>query len=83
MRVIFGPADDGRPTRRRAVVTNTLKDAFPNGRIEFVLPKGSYSAEKGRIESAIVSDDGRFVVLTVRVDIPAAGSVTVDVSPRQ
>jgi len=36
----------------------------------------------GRVESAIVSDDSRFVVLTARFDIPAKSAVTVTASAR-
>ena len=43
----------------------------------FVLPAGDYSVEGGRPETAVVSDDGRYTVLTARVDFPADGTVRV------
>ncbi len=63
------------------MVTNTLKEAFPEARLTFVLPSGSYVSNVGHLESAVESDDGKYIVLTVRVDLPAEDILSVTVRP--
>jgi hypothetical protein len=82
MRLTYSPANDGRHTAVTARVVNEWKQDFAQGRITFVMPKGDYAVDRGRIESAIPSDDGRFVVLSVRCDIAANSGVEVAVKPR-
>lgn len=60
-----------------ATVTNRLKEDFPDGRVTFVLPAGEYQVEGGRLETAVVSDDGLYTLLTARVDMPAERTVGV------
>jgi hypothetical protein len=50
--------------------TNDLEEDVPGARFIFVLPRGKYVAERGRIESAIDSDDGKLSVIAVRADPP-------------
>jgi hypothetical protein len=78
--ISFNKPNDGTQRGLTATVINRLADAYPNGRVTFVVPAGSYGAANGRLESHFVSDDGRFRVLNVRVDIPASGSVDVSVT---
>lgn len=75
--VVYEPANDGTRDRVTATVTNRLKEDFPDGRVTFVLPAGDYSVEGGRPETAVTSDDGRYTVLTARLDFPAEGTVRV------
>ena len=75
LEVVYEPVNDGTHDRVTATVTNRLEEGFPDGRVTFVLPAGEYSVEGGRLETAAASDDGRYTVLTARVDIPAEGTV--------
>jgi hypothetical protein len=63
-----------------ARVENDWRQDFPNSRLTFVMPKGEYKINQGRIESAVASDDSRFVVLTMRFDLPASSVVSVTAS---
>ena len=78
--VSFDRPNDGTQTSISATVTNRLADAYPNGRVTFVVPAGTYKVAGGRLESQFLSDDSRFRILTVRVDIVPSGSVDVSVS---
>jgi hypothetical protein len=82
MQVSFFPANDGLHGTVTATVENRWKQAFPSGRVTFVLPAGEYLLDRGVLESAILSDDGRYVVLATRVDIPADGAIRLTVRPR-
>jgi len=82
MRLTFSPSNDGSQRTVTARVDNDWQQDFPNSRVTFVLPNGEYKVNLGRIESAIVSDDSHFVVLTVRFDIPAKSSAIVIASAR-
>ena len=77
----FQAPNDGTHAENTATITNRLKDAFPNGRVTFVMPSGKYTVRNARTESSIPSDDGRHLVLVTRVDIPASGQVQVTVHP--
>ncbi|HIF32290.1 MAG TPA: carboxypeptidase regulatory-like domain-containing protein [Planctomycetaceae bacterium] len=79
LRVQFSSPNDGTSPSLTATVTNEYLDEFPNCRLQFVLPKGNYIAEGGRVESAVVSDDGKFTVLSVRTNVPAQRTVSVHV----
>jgi hypothetical protein len=81
--VTFARPSDGTHAENVATVTNRLFEAYPNGRVTFVMPAGEYQVTGGRLESSVVSDDGQFVVLSVRVDIPAAASVEIGVGRKQ
>ena len=79
MSVSYDRPNDGTESCNTATVTNQLLEPLPDGRVRFVLPAGKYDISGGRLESEIVSDNGRFHVLTVRVDIPANDSTTIKV----
>ena len=72
--VTYDPDNDGEHDRVTATVTNMLEDAFPDCRVTFVLPAGAYAVDGGRLETMITSDNGKYTVLTVRVDVPAEGT---------
>ena len=78
----FLAPNDGTRSSNSAMVTNRLKDAFPNGRVTFLMPAGEYTVGNARVESSTKSDDGRHVVLVTRLDIPSSGEVRVTVQPR-
>ncbi|MEX2264387.1 MAG: hypothetical protein WD696_20700 [Bryobacteraceae bacterium] len=82
LRVLYSPANAGKHRTVTAKVENTWEQDFPNGRVSFVMPNAEYTVDRGRIESTIVSDDGQFVVLSVRFDIPAKSAVTVTAGSR-
>ena len=67
----------GTQAGNTATVTNRLVDAYPSGRVTFVLRTGEHRVTGGRLESQVLSDDGRSQVLSVRVDIPAKNFVEV------
>lgn len=60
---------------------NDLEEAFAAARAVFVLPAGTYRARGGRVESAVSSDDGQYVVVSVRFDLPAQGTGSIVVEP--
>jgi hypothetical protein len=78
--VSFSAPNDGAQSSNTATVTNRLAEAYPNGRVTFVLPAGKYRVTNGRLESQIPSDEGSLHVLAVRVDIPANGVVAITVN---
>ena len=80
LRSVITPTNDGTSTSPTATVTNDYLDAFPNARVTFVVPRGKYVVDGGRIESNIVSDDARFSVVTVRSDVPAESTAKVQLS---
>jgi len=80
--VRFKHPNDGTLKVNSATVTNQLVEEFSNSRVRFVVPAGEYAAAGGRLETCIASDDGQYSILTVRVDIPASGSVVVAIKPR-
>ena len=80
LRSVITPANDGTSTSPTATVTNDYLDAFPNARVTFVVPRGKYVVDGGRIESNIVSDDARFSAVTVRLDVQAESTAKVQLS---
>lgn len=81
LRVVFSPGNDGSQRDVTATVTNDYLEAFPRGRLTFVMPAGDYKTSHGRIESALLSDDRKYTVVTVRVDIPSRQAIRVHVDP--
>ena len=79
----FSSPNDGKHAENTATISNRLRDAFPKGRVTFVLPKGEYTLTNTRLESQTLSDNGQFVVLVTRVDIPANNKLTVSVRPQK
>ena len=75
--ISFQRPNDGTQSNNTAIITNHLEDAYPNGRVTFIAPAGKYKIHGGRMESQIASDDHRFHLLNIRVNIPANGSADV------
>lgn len=80
--VTWSPANDGTHRTVEAAVRNDWKQAFPASRLVFVVPSGDYQAKGGIIETAVMSDDRRFVELSVRFDLSAEATTRVTVMPR-
>ncbi len=79
--LVYSPGNDGTHRAVTAQVRNELEEAFPDARAVFVLPAGRYRAQGGRAESAVASDDGKYVVVTVRFDLPAKATAAIRVGP--
>ena len=79
LRVTYTSENNGRNTENVATVSNGFADAIPNGRVTFVMPAGKYQVNKGRIESQVSSDNGQFVIVRVRIDLPPNGEVQVKI----
>jgi hypothetical protein len=61
-------------------IINDLPEEFYDGRVRFVLPKGSYrSATNGVVLAEYDSADATKTAVLVKVDIPAGNSITVSV----
>ena len=75
LEVAYDPGNDGIHDRVTATVTNMLEDAFPDCRVTFVLPAGVYAVDGGCLETMVTSDNEKYTVLTVRVDVPGKGTV--------
>ena len=82
MRLTYSPANSGEHRMATATVENNWRQDFPGSRVTLVMPNGDYTVDRGRIESALVSDDKRFVVLSVRLDVPASSAVSVTATSR-
>ncbi len=82
LRSTITPANDGTHTSLKATVTNDYAEDFSNCRLTFVMPHGDYVVDHGRIESAITSNGGQYIILTVRCDIPNRKTTEVHVSRR-
>lgn len=81
LRVRFEAEANGNDREIIATVSNDYEEAFPRCRLTFVLPKGDYKADRGEIESSITSDDQKYVVLSVRVDVAMKDTTAVRVQP--
>lgn len=75
--VVYSPANNGTHNTVTATITNRLADAFPNCRVTFVLPMGDYTIDNGRVEFTAISDDKKYTTLSVRLDVPPEGTVSL------
>ena len=76
VRIGFDGPNDGARRSVTAVLTNDLLDPLPDCRAVFVMPPGEVELLGGRVENATESDEG-LVIVAARVDLPAAGEVTI------
>jgi hypothetical protein len=81
LHLAYTPSNNGAHTTVTATITNDLEETYPNGRLAFILPRGNYQTDSGRIESTVDSDDKKYTVLTLRIDLPAQTTFTATVSP--
>jgi hypothetical protein len=79
--VTYAPANDGTHGAMTAVVRNDLEENFPAARVIFIMPHGAYRVTGARVEDAIPSDDARFTVLRVRVDLAPKMKREIRVDP--
>ena len=79
LRVVFSPGNDGTQPVVTATVTNEYVESFPRGRLTFVMPAGNYKTSRGTIETAILSDNRKYTVVTIRLDIPSRQELRVRV----
>ena len=71
-------------TNRSVTILNDLPQDFYDGRVRFVLNRGSYRAvENGTILSEYDCVNGTKTAVLVKVNIPARGSVTVSIPAGQ
>lgn len=75
VRVRHEPAADNRTFTARW--ENDLEEAFAGARVVFVVPAGRYGIQGAQLESAVVSDDGRHHVISVRCDLAAKSAGTI------
>ena len=79
----FKHANDGTHDSNAVTVTNRLADTIANGRVTFIMPSGEYQIDGGRRESLVTSDDGQYIILTIRLNIPANREEVIRIDPYQ
>lgn len=79
LQVEFSPANDGASKSVTARIQNQLAEPFPAARLRFVMPRGRYQVDRGRILATTDSDDRRLSVVDVRVDVPASNTSRVQI----
>jgi hypothetical protein len=79
-RVDIDTPDPG--TLKTVKVINRLKESYPDCRIRLVMPRGNYRVVGGRLLSEIAADDGKQIVLTVTLDLPAGQTRRVSLQAR-
>ena len=77
----FATPNDGRARSNEVTVTNKLSQRFDDGRVRFVMADGSYAVKGGDVLARYRQSDGKVVVL-VRVDIPANGSLRLEIAEK-
>ena len=78
----FDRANDGSQSSNTARIGNLLPFNFHDGRVKFLLPRGSYAVTGGTITASYDYANNSRTAVLVRVNIPASGSATVSVAPR-
>ena len=74
------PTDAMNLATNSVTIINDLPEEFYDGRVRFVLPKGSYpSANNGVVLAQYDVPDAARTAVLVRVDIPASSSITVSI----
>ncbi len=66
-------------TNNSVAITNDLPEEFYDGRVRFVLKKGNYRAVKNGTILAEYDCAGDKTAVLVKVDIPAKGTITVNI----
>ena len=83
-KVRSNPPDAMNLTTNSVTIINDLPEEFYDGRVRFVLPKGSYrSANNGMVLAEYDSADATKTAVLVKVDIPAGSSITVSIPTGQ
>jgi hypothetical protein len=79
--ITFDPPNDGTHAEGHARFENDLEETFTNARCNFILRRGRYQAEGGRVEAEIESDDRRFTIVVVRFDLNPQSTGLLSVRP--
>jgi hypothetical protein len=66
-------------TVKHVTITNDLPENFYDGRVRFVLDKGTYRVNNGTVLSQYDCVNGTKTAVLVRVNIPSSGAITVDI----
>jgi hypothetical protein len=75
-------ADAMNITANSITITNDLPENFYDGRVRFILSKGTYnSATNGTILAQYGCNNGSKTAVLVKVNIPASGTITVSMGP--
>jgi hypothetical protein len=82
LRVLYSPAKEGTSRSVIARIINDYVEGFPRCRLTLIMPRGHYTIDQGCIESSSESDDGRFTLLTLRVNVLPEATTTVRVKPQ-
>jgi hypothetical protein len=86
LRVRYLPASDGTARKVTVHVTNDYKQAFPQARARILLPAIRHYDLAGTgecdVESANLSDDKKYLEITLRFDLPAESELTLIVSDK-
>lgn len=67
-------------TAHSVTITNDLPQSFYDGRVRFVIEKGTYTAGNGRILAQYDCFNGTKTAVLVKVCIPAQATITVNVA---
>lgn len=82
IRIEWEGSNDGTETVVRACVANDLLEDYPGCRLNFVVPRGEYGMEGGRMVGSWDSDDGCYTVVEANFELPASSAVEVGVVPQ-
>ncbi len=74
-------AADG--TVASAQVINRLRESYSNCRVRFVVPKGDYQVRGGQLVSKVLADGGKYVALTVSLNVPADQTVPITIKAQR
>lgn len=75
----YAVPNDGTRDSNTATIRNNLNQDFYNGRVRFLLPKGTYAVSGGSIESMYDYNNGSNTAVLAKVNILKNSTVTVSV----
>ncbi len=80
LQVEFSAANDGTQPTLTALVTNRLNETY-RGNVQFIMPKAGYATDNGQVTNAVNSDDGKYSIVNVAVELPAQRTISLTLSP--
>jgi hypothetical protein len=83
LEVVYLDAVPAKGIVARAQVTNRLRESYPNCRLRFVLPRGDYAVAGGQLVSQILADDGKHLILTAALTLPAQQTVPIAIKAQR
>lgn len=78
--IAWAHPNDGTRDANTATIRNDLPQDFPDGRVRFLLPRGSYSVTGGTIEASYDYADGTRTAVLVKATLPRQATATVTVA---